>query len=332
MGDPFDEILLVNDLPTDKRKIGTYHQDPVINEIVEYVLEHLRNSQIRYIVKTKSGKFKKITPKGVDKNMGKNWLNDQYRKEIFKAVEKSTEKLDGAAHKYLEYVEGFPMDTKDAEKVHEYVGNFYHPTTKEINDSWKSKRSFGNDISSRKNASLAHWSNDLNKKFNCLLDNKYTMMSLDLETMVVMDTSKNYEVEHVFVCVSSKGMYEKNSFFNIFKDHFIQEERFFNDVNLQKRTLKLTEKMKPFWIQTERHQYPQLNLMNGGFIDIENTTARLFDTVEALVAKFEMVLTQEAVRGIGRGSYYKGSQVLWYLMDLYEQQAKQYSFKSEETK
>ena len=70
---------------------------------------------------------------------------------------------------------------------------------------------------------------------------------------------------------------------------------------------------------------PQLNLMAGGFVDCGSY--RHLDMVDCLLTRNEFVVSAPAVRGLGKGSYQLGCQILQLLMAHWIKQGKAYAHK-----
>tara|TARA_Y100001938_G_scaffold138680_1_gene204541 strand:- start:93 stop:722 length:630 start_codon:yes stop_codon:yes gene_type:complete len=85
----------------------------------------------------------------------------------------------------------------------------------------------------------------------------------------------------------------------------------------------------PYWVAKYSKLYgrpygdPNLNFFHGGPVD--KGSMRNLDTVYAILQHNEFVWTKKAVRGIGKGSYKLGSQILYLLMKQFEREAKNYA-------
>ena len=165
----------------------------------------------------------------------------------------------------------------------------------------------------------------INKRLNILLESRYTI-HFDGNILHVIDIQKGIELEHTFVLVSSRPYHQPGSFMSKWIDIFEKEQRFKNDINLQKGEVRTGEWVEPdFSDKDNAWGRADYNMMEGGYVDVPEATYKKFDMIPAMLCRNEFVFTQEAVRGAGgKYGHMEGAKFLCCLMDFYEQEAKKY--------
>ena len=162
----------------------------------------------------------------------------------------------------------------------------------------------------------------INKEFPFIINNHFTMHCTG-GRLFIIDTKTSQE--YSYLLYSTKDIWHEDSHFNKFKTVFDIEDRFSVDVNYKREVIRAKEGME--WIMRDDSDYPELNLSNGGFIDVKGATYRKRDVIPAMVCNHEVVFTQEAVRGMGRGSHSRGGDFAILLNDHFEKEAKKYAHK-----
>ena len=141
----------------------------------------------------------------------------------------------------------------------------------------------------------------------------------------VADTNRHHMLEHYYCYVMSHDMNKPGSLLERFGEQFNIEDRFYTDINIRRNTVSAMPGRSPEWIMNKYRGHPQLNMMNGGHVTPKGATLRKVDQIDCLLCSNEFVMTQEATRGAGRGSYSNGKQFMYFMMDYYEREAKKYA-------
>mgnify|MGYP003660835103 CR=1 FL=1 len=135
------------------------------------------------------------------------------------------------------------------------------------------------------------------------------------------------EFEHRFFLFETKSLHDKKSLFTAFKHLFDFQKAFQEDMNFDKgyfQTERFKDVMDPPWAHRGRSHVAEMNLSEGGFVN--HGTYKVYDCVPALVCRNEFVVTAEAIRGLGKGSYRRGAHFMYMLMSHFEEEAKQYPY------
>ena len=169
----------------------------------------------------------------------------------------------------------------------------------------------------------------MNKQLNCVFNSQFSF-HFDGVQIVVIDTQKSIEQEHIFLYITSKDCMRVGGLLSKWMDIFEQEDRFKTDINLNRGWVALAPRVG-HWVAPDyeghRNNYgsADYNLMEGGFVDVPEASYKKFDMVPAMLCKNEFVFTQEAVRGAGgKDGYRAGARFLSLLCDYYEKEAKKY--------
>ena len=99
-------------------------------------------------------------------------------------------------------------------------------------------------------------------------------------------------------------------------------DKYFEQVAL-KPLQHLDNAMLPKYVINPDYWAPQLDLRAGGFVDIG--LYKHFDHINCLLTRDEFVVTAQAVRGLGKGSYRRGGEILYNLQEQWRREAKNYS-------
>jgi hypothetical protein len=182
---------------------------------------------------------------------------------------------------------------------------------------------------SKKSISLHGLRKFINKQLNIFINNQYTI-HFDGKVIKILDTQ--LELEHSFILIDSTELFSPYGLLAKWEEVFKCEDRFHKRVDL-KHTRPIPDLRTGRWVNTDLHQPDEHNnytrteysLAEGGFVDVEEATYRKFDMVPSLLCRNEYVLTQEAVRGAGMGSYIEGAKFLTLLAEHYEKEAKKYA-------
>ena len=133
------------------------------------------------------------------------------------------------------------------------------------------------------------------------------------------------QVEHRFMLFDTASIYDKRSLFTAFKDVFDFQKAFEENMDFDKgffQTNRFKNVMDPPWVQRGDSNVAEMYLADGGFVN--HGTYKKFDCVPAMLCRNEFVLSQESVRGLGKGSYKRGAVFLYALMSHFEKEAKDY--------
>ena len=211
---------------------------------------------------------------------------------------------------------------KDELEFAKYEVGLTHNVSKE---ALKRERRRGQSLLSKEQKSLKGLRKYINKSLNILLDSRYTF-HFDGRVIHFMDISKNINLEHRFMWLGSNSIYQENSFTSRWIDVFELEQRFKNDINMQKKEIRVGEWIKPDHTDWENaYGRADYNLMEGGFVDVPEATYKKSDMVPAMLVRFEFCFTQEAVRGAGgKYGHRQGAKFLTCLNDYFEKEAKKY--------
>ena len=184
-----------------------------------------------------------------------------------------------------------------------------------------------------KKKSLQSLKKFINKKLNRIFEGQFTF-HFDGKIITVIDVRNDHELEHMFINISSNSIHAPSSLTNRWLELFQFENRFINQIHMDKNFIKTYEPRKGEWGKADHkdkenaYGRADYNLMEGGFVDVPEETYRKFDMIPALLCSHEFVFTQEAVRGAGRGwGVEVGGKFLSLLMDYYEMEAKKYAHK-----
>ena len=213
------------------------------------------------------------------------------------------------------------------EKIQEGNEDYFNtPTKKEFKEAKKERPTCNGEKNTTKERSLRGLTSLINSHFNRLNNGHYTF-NISNDMLYVMDLNPNHNLEHRFLRIETESMLAENSLYTCFKDVFDFEDAWQTDVNFKKKVFKTKEYkafMDPSWVHRDDSYVPEMYLADGGFVN--RGTYKKFDTVPAMLCRNEVVWTQEAVRGAGRGSYRRGAQLLFIISKYFETLAKQYPY------
>ena len=142
------------------------------------------------------------------------------------------------------------------------------------------------------------------------------------DTIIFFDNER----ESVYQRINCTELDDEDSIFGGLRHSMAFADKFTEQVHHKGKRVNVPS---PYWVQEYNKSYgqhwdkPSLNFFNGGPVD--KGSWRKFDTVYAILARNEFVVTQKAVRGIGKGSYALGSQILYLLMKQFEREARNYA-------
>ena len=115
---------------------------------------------------------------------------------------------------------------------------------------------------------------------------------------------------------------DEQSVFRIMAKAISDGDKYFEQVAL-KPLQHLDNAMLPKYVINPDYWAPQLDLRAGGFVDIGSY--KHFDHINCLLTRDEFVVTAQAVRGLGKGSYRRGGEILYNLQEQWRREAKNYS-------
>ena len=199
---------------------------------------------------------------------------------------------------------------------------FNTPTKKEIKRERKSESRGGQSKKGQSHLALNQF---INSQYNRLYNSRFSF-NMAGDMMYVMDLNKHQNLEHRFIRIDSVSIFEKTSLYSMFKDVFDFQDAWSEDINFKRDFIKskrMEEFLNPEWIHRKGSYRPEMKLSEGGFVTAG--TWKKFDEVPALLCRNEIVWTQKAVRGMGRGSYLRGAQFGGALMMYFEKEAAKYS-------
>ena len=115
---------------------------------------------------------------------------------------------------------------------------------------------------------------------------------------------------------------DDESVFRLMAKAISDGDRYFQQVAL-KPLQHFDNEMLPKFVHNPNYYTPQLDLRAGGYVDIGSY--RHFDHINCLLTRDEFVVTAQAVRGLGKGSYRRGGEILYNLQEQWRREAKNYS-------
>ena len=140
----------------------------------------------------------------------------------------------------------------------------------------------------------------------------------DLHNIIVV--GEKYET--YFGNLFTQRITEDGSVFNIMAKAIADGDKHFTQVNFNLAE-RLNNRVYPKYIHNPNYYVPQLDLRAGGYVD--HGSFRHHDHINCLLTRDEFVITAQAVRGLGKGSYRLGGEVLYNLQNQWRREAKQYS-------
>ena len=161
-----------------------------------------------------------------------------------------------------------------------------------------------------------------NNELNYIINNKFAFTTnRDADPLIIMGE----ELESVYCLLYTQSNQDENSITQSMQDTFENTDKFEYELHF-KRNYTTDPKFNGGWVIRDNSIYgPQLNLMAGGFVDCGSY--RHLDMVDCLLTRNEFVVSAPAVRGLGKGSYQLGCQILQLLMAYWIKQGKAYAHK-----
>jgi hypothetical protein len=230
------------------------------------------------------------------------YTNDKgYKEEIdaLRGISNETENIKQIEAEHLaEVLEayGVPFDWKEVPKP---------------NNNYK-------DYSNR----LAYLRRLINKELPHVINNHFLFHSTGPRIFIF---NLKTEEEISFIHYATKSIWDEDSHFTRWQKLFELQDKFNVDINLRRNIIRNRNPNE--WVMRESSDLPELNLMNGGYIDLPGGTYRKADVIPAMLCNNELVFTQEAVRGMGQGSRRRGGEFGLMLNDYFEKEAKKYAHK-----
>ena len=301
------------------KKEHRWHRDDFINECISDVFKELSVRNKDRIKKWKHNSKKQLS--GMDYNYSSNKNKDKFDKEFKKAFD--SWEVQHALDDFIEIkLKIMKVDRKEAENHYKDLGKFRAITKQEMKAQQK-------DDDTPEKKSLRALKKFINKKLNVIFNNQWTFANFSDDVLCIMDTNQHHQLEHYYLKMFSKSMMAPDSFMRGYDSIFQLEDRFYTDINFRRNSVRSVPGKEPEWIKFGENAQPQMNMMNGGAVltnsDGQGATIRKYDIIFCILCEHEWVMTQEAVRGIGTGSYTRGIQLLGVIMDYYEREAKKYA-------
>ena len=241
---------------------------------------------------------------------------DEYYKELTELVKKTAHNLvtnKGQIKRIHRENKEYFID--QAIKSYPHLGD-KTPTKKEL----KKRKNKGE--TKPLNKSLFLLRQFISLQYNRLYNSRFSF-NYSGDIFYAMDVVAGYE--HRFIKFDSTPLHDEKTLWRSFKDVFDFQKAWEEDINLDKgiyKTKRFQQAMDPDWVVSDESSIPQMHLVDGGFVN--RGTYKKYDCVPALLCRNEFCWTQEATRGIGKGSYMRGAECLYALMLFFEEESKRF--------